>query len=146
MDRRSNGERIGPCPSCGGHKWWDNRAAKRAGQAKQLAPDFVCVGCRKGVWESDAAPSWEPAGTALPADSAPRNAGAGFRQCVAIKRDGSRCGGAAMDGSDRCGPHQTHGVSSSGRCHGVTKKGEPCRAGAVRGREFCPQHETTVDP
>lgn len=52
-ERRSDGRRIGSCRN--GHlEFWDNRPAKRAAQASSRAPDFVCVTCREGIWESDA--------------------------------------------------------------------------------------------
>ena len=38
MDRMANGEHLGQCPTCGGHRWWDNRSRKAAGEMRRRRP------------------------------------------------------------------------------------------------------------
>jgi hypothetical protein len=152
--RRSDGGRIGPCPKCGGQKWWDNRGAKRAAQANPKSPDFSCVDCGHGRWEGEVDwPAWEPEPTTVLPTVSLADAG----RCVALRADGQPCRNTAMSGSDRCGPHaqspvrdqtgsrnQARGPAGgpvSNQCHGTTKAGKPCRAGAQRGQLYCPAHD-----
>jgi hypothetical protein len=152
MDRRFDGQHIGPCPKCGGHRWWDNRGQKRAGQAKASAPDFVCVECRSGARETDSpAPFARTTSLAAetPTAASPMGGVRGFRHCAAMKANGERCKGAAMEGFDVCGPHASTGSAPESRstmCRGTTKAGLACRAAAQRGAEFCPAHQDQQSP
>jgi len=106
-DRRSNGRRIGPCPQCGGHRWWDNRAAKRAGQASADGPDLRCVACRHGIWERDDPDGgWEPqATTVLPTAGPDAMRTAAPRACRGTTKAGTPCRAGARRGSDYCPAH-----------------------------------------
>lgn len=139
-DRRTDGERLGTCRHCGGDRWWDNRAAKRANQRPAASPDFTCVDCRKGQWDTDPPSGWSPIPTVhLPPVTTPGPTTAASRQCEAIKKNGERCGGAAMTGTTYCGPHA--GITGTTRtCAGTTKAGKPCRAGVGPDDSYCPQH------
>ena len=145
LDLRADGRKIGPCPSCGGHRWWDNRGTKRAGQSRARDHDFKCVRCGRGVDESaPPAPFRDP--VVLPAQSPSERSSAGmkgFRRCTSLKKNGERCANGAMAGMDVCGPHATtQGGAATKQCRGITKSGKPCRAGAVRGKDFCPAHQS----
>lgn len=50
LDRTRDGDKLGPCPRCGGLRWWDNTGRKGAGQMSPRAPDYACVECRHGRW------------------------------------------------------------------------------------------------
>lgn len=143
LDLRSDGRKIGPCPSCGGHRWWDNRGAKRAGQSRAGSADFRCVTCGHTASEADE-PAAFPDAVVLPTElpSTPSSAGVGgFRRCTALKKNGERCANGAAVGMDVCGPHAPSNSARGGtQCEGVTKSGQPCRAGAVKGQRYCPQH------
>jgi hypothetical protein len=153
LDRMVNGERLGQCPTCGGHRWWDNRSRKATGEMKRSQPDYVCADCRHGRWNDGRHELGRPTGrrspevrvTALPADHDDSAGGRADRMCAASKRDGTACRNVAMAGSRYCGPHSdVRGGSTKpavNQCRGTTKAGRPCRAGAVRGSEYCPQHE-----
>jgi hypothetical protein len=142
FDRRSDGERLGACPACGGVRWWDNRAKKRAAQLSSDSPDFTCVQCRAPHSEADPPnPPGAAVTTVLPAEPvgrAGRSGGGG--QCAKVKADGQRCRGGAMAGSDFCGPHSGAVGAPPNRCQGVTKAGKPCAAGAPKGERFCLAH------
>src|SRR4051812_5423603 len=57
-DRRTDGNRLGPCANCGCHRWWDNRGARAAGQYS--AADFRCTRCGYAMNESDSYVPWDP--------------------------------------------------------------------------------------
>ena len=48
MDRMRTGEKLGYCPTCGGDRWWDNRARKTTGEMDRNEPDYACADCRHG--------------------------------------------------------------------------------------------------
>ena len=144
LDLRSDGRKIGPCPSCGGHRWWDNRGAKRAGHARNAA-DFKCAACGHVSMDEDAPASFQQV-TVLETQAATTGVDAsgprGFRRCSALKSNGERCANGAMAGMDVCGPHASRqGGAAIRTCKGVTKAGKPCRAGAQRGKKYCPAHQ-----
>lgn len=152
MDRMDNGEHLGQCPTCGGHRWWDNRSRKATGEMKRSQPDFVCTDCRHGRWGDGRQQPGRPTAhraptvrvTAVPAVPESSDAGHPFRMCSATKRDGTPCRNGAMAGSPFCGPHANVGGApkpAPNQCRGTTKAGKPCRAGAMRGSEYCPQHQ-----
>ena len=144
LDVRADGRKIGPCPSCGGHRWWDNRGAKRAGQGRAGSADFKCVNCGHGANEADPPAPFPDAvvvPTQVPASASSAGVG-GFRRCTALKKNGERCANGAASGLDVCGPHASSTAGRGGtHCQGVTKAGQPCRAGAMKGNQYCPQHE-----
>lgn len=140
LDRRSDGARLGACPRCGGVRWWDNRARKRAAHVPADTPDFACVQCRAPHGEDDPPNPPGPSVTVVPAEPIDTSRSGRGGQCAKIKADGQRCRGGAMAGSDFCGPHSGAGSAPPNRCHGVTKAGAPCRAGAPKGERFCPAH------
>lgn len=141
FDRRSDGARLGACPACGGVRWWDNRAKKRAAHVPADTPDFTCVRCRARHSENDPPnPPGASVTKVVPAEPVGRSGSGG--QCAKIKADGQRCRGGAMAGSDFCGPHSGTSGAPPNRCQGVTKAGKPCAAGAPKGERFCPAHAT----
>ncbi len=141
FDRRSDGERLGACPACGGVCWWDNRAKKRAAQLSSDSPDFTCVQCRAPHSEADPPdPPGAAVTTVLPAEPvgrAGRSGGGG--QCAKVKADGQRCRGGAMAGSDFCGPHSGAVGAPPNRCQGV-QGGQAVRRRRPEGERFCPAH------
>jgi hypothetical protein len=153
LDRMVTGEHLGQCPTCGGHRWWDNRSRKATGEIGRAEPDYVCTECRHGRWNDGrhqagraATRRTPPVRTVvLPTVSPGSHAGQRGTTCAALKRDGTPCRNGAMAGSPFCGPHADGGggapTSPSNKCRGTTKAGKPCRAGAVRGSDYCPQHE-----
>ena len=151
LDRMASGEHLGQCPTCGGHRWWDNRPRKALREMSPADPDYSCTECRHGRWgdgrqQDGRRPARKaPEMTAISLPMVPpgvqRNNG---RSCQALKRDGTPCRNGAMAGSPFCGPHSTRAgpaAPASNQCLGTTKAGRPCRAGAVRGSEYCPQHQ-----
>jgi hypothetical protein len=144
LDLRSDGRKIGPCPSCAGHRWWDNRGAKRAGQSRADTADFRCVACGHQSMDADAPASFGNVTSVAPEipDGKPAGGPSGFRRCTATNKNGQQCANGAMAGMDVCGPHAAGGGGSTARtCAGTTKSGKPCRAGAMRGKNYCPQHQ-----
>jgi hypothetical protein len=152
LDRMANGDHLGQCPTCGGHRWWDNRSRKATGEMSRAQPDYVCTDCRHGRWNDGRQQAGRgmtrhtPAATVklVPAVDQPSAVGQRVRTCAALKRDGTPCRNGAMAGSPFCGPHSAGGGAAkpaSNHCRGTTKAGNPCRAGAVRGSEYCPQHQ-----
>ena len=144
LDLRSDGRKIGPCPSCGGHRWWDNRGAKRAGQSRADTADFRCVACGHQSMDADAPASFGNVTSVAPEmrDAKPTGGPSGFRRCTATKKNGEQCANGAMAGMDVCGPHAAGGGGSTATtCAGTTKAGNPCRAGAMRGTSYCAQHQ-----
>jgi hypothetical protein len=148
MDRMRTGEKLGYCPTCGGDRWWDNRARKVTGEMDRAEPDYACANCRHGRWNDGRHRPGRP--TARPAPPVrvtvvPTVAVVPAGQtCAAVKRDGTPCRNGAMAGSPFCGPHTTGpGIvnPAANQCRGTTKAGKPCRAGAMRGSQYCPQHE-----
>ena len=153
MDRMANGEHLGQCLTCGGHRWWDNRSRKATGEMSRSQPDYVCTDCRHGRWNDGRQQAGRPTTrrapsvtvTVVPTVRQPSGVGQRGTTCTALKRDGTPCRNGAMAGSTFCGPHS---IGESGaakpainQCRGTTKAGKPCRAGAMRGSEYCPQHE-----
>jgi hypothetical protein len=152
MDRMVNGEQLGQCPTCGGHRWWDNRSRKATGEMKLAQPDYVCADCRHGRWIDGRQETGRRTArrtpptrvTVVPSVAETSGVGRSARTCGALKRDGTPCRNGAMAGSPFCGPHSTGGGAAEpapNECRGTTKAGKPCRAGAMRGSEFCPQHQ-----
>ena len=151
MDRMANGEHLGQCPTCGGLRWWDNRARKRAGEAAPESADYRCTDCGHQRWEDGRQEPGRASGrrsrtvrtTAVEAIT-PAEGG----RCAATTKSGKPCGGMAMAGSPYCGPHSGGGPKSGpapiarggARCEGTTKAGKPCAAGAMRGERWCPAH------
>lgn len=151
MDRMGNGDHLGPCPTCGGLRWWDDRNRKRAGEVRPEAADFRCPDCRHERWEDGR----EVVGRAT---ARPRRAvrttvvesvaAAASGRCAATTKAGTPCGGMPMAGSPYCGPHAGAGPRATAAtatrggstCEGTTKAGNPCRAGAERGERWCPAH------
>jgi hypothetical protein len=158
LDRMSNGEHLGQCPTCGGHRWWDNRARKSTGEISRSQPDYVCTECRHGRWNDGRQEVGRPTTrrappatvTVVPTVAHPSGASQQVTTCAAVKRDGTPCRNGAMAGSSFCGPHSTGAGGAakpaSNQCRGMTKAGRPCRAGAVRGLDYCPQHLPPGDP
>jgi hypothetical protein len=161
LDRMANGVKLGQCPTCGGHRWWDNCSRKAMGEMDRSAPDYACAACRHGRWLDgrqragrQTTPRTPPVTVSvLPKHQArtrraergdgARTAGHAGGTCSALKRDGKPCRNRAMAGSRFCGPHSddAYGATAAPRqCRGTTKAGQPCRAGAVRGGDYCPQH------
>ena len=112
MDRMANGEHLGPCPTCGGHRWWDNRSRKAAGETGPADPDYRCTSCRHGRWEDGRHVAGRPSARrapemkvtvleASPAATAERTG----RTCAATTKSGAPCRNGAMAGSPFCGPH-----------------------------------------
>ena len=157
MDRMRNGEHLGPCPTCGGHQWWDNRSRKSAGETGDGDPDFRCTSCGHGRWEDGRHVAGRGAARAAPAvrvtalETAPEALAAGTaagRTCAARTKAGAPCRNGAMAGSPFCGPHSDGGHARAAsaaplanQCLGTTKAGKPCRAAAERGSSFCPAHQ-----
>ena len=104
--RRTDGARIGPCPKCGGDKWWDNRPAKRAAHRAAHEPDFACVRCRFGRREDDPEwEVWEPAATVvLPVAYQ-------LGVCQGITKAGNPCRAGAQRDQLYCPQHIPEGSS-----------------------------------
>ena len=141
MDRMANGEHLGQCPTCGGHRWWDNRSRKATGEMSRSQPDYVCTDCRHGRWNDGRQQAGRPTTrrtpaatvTVVPAVRQPSGVGQRVRTCAALKRDGTPCRNGAMAGSPFCGPHSTGGgVRPSRRPISAAARPRPAsRAGPV---------------
>ena len=109
FDSRSDGERLGACPACGGVRWWDNRAKKRAAQVPADTPDFTCVRCRAPHSEDDPP---NPPGTSVtevpaePVGRAPSGAtSAPPNRCQGVTKAGTPCAAGAPKGERFCPAH-----------------------------------------
>jgi hypothetical protein len=143
MDRMANGEHLGQCPTCGGHRWWDNRSRKATGEMSRSQPDYACTSCRHGRWNDGRQRAGRPTTrrtlsarvTVVPTVRPPSGVGQRAMTCAALKRDGTPCRNGAMAGSPFCGPHSTVGdgaaTPASNQCRGTTKA--PAIADAGRG-------------
>ena len=115
LDRMANGERLGQCETCGGHRWWDNRSRKATGEMSRSEPDYRCTDCGHSRWTDGRHQAGRrttrptPAASVTVVPAVPHHSGAGQpgSVCAALKRDGTPCRNGAMAGSPFCGPHST---------------------------------------
>ena len=93
LDRMGNGEHLGQCPTCGGHRWWDNRSRKSMGEMSRSQPDFVCTDCRHGRWNDGRQQAGRPTTrrapsttvTVVPTVDRPSGASQRVMTCAAVK-------------------------------------------------------------